>query len=142
MKGFGKFLAIAAMAMASYSASAELAPQWAKGTLIANAEVGISPVGAAVSADYVLVDSWWMGHFTVGGEIDLGTYTHETGLGFTPRATYGLNITEQFEVHAAVGFGLGHWSYKNGDYSSSANFTYHICKPSNHQCSFLMFKKF
>ena len=43
MKRFGKFVMIAAMAMASYSASAELEPQWSKGTVIANAGVGVSP---------------------------------------------------------------------------------------------------
>ena len=59
---------IAVLAMVSYSASAELAPQWTKGTVIANAGVGVSPFGGTISVDYVLVDEWWKGHFTVGGE--------------------------------------------------------------------------
>ena len=36
MKRIGKFMMIAAMAMASYSASAELEPQWSKGTMMVN----------------------------------------------------------------------------------------------------------
>ena len=123
MKRFGKILAVAVLAMVSYSASAELAPQWSKGTLIANAEVGVQPIGAAISADYVLVDEWWMGHFTVGGEIDLSKYTHEIAFGIAPRVTYGLNITEEFEVHAAVGVGVGKWNYKYDDYKNSGTFT-------------------
>lgn len=117
MRRFGKILAIAALAMVSYSAHAELAPQWSKGTIVANAGVGISPIGATVSVDYVLVDEWWMGHFTVGGELDFSKpYDKEVAIGVTPRATYGLNITDQFEVHATaqVGFGMRSWEYYDG----------------------------
>ena len=118
MKRFGKFVMIAAMAMVSYSASAELEPQWSKGTMMVNAAVGVQPFGGTVSLDYVLVDEWWKGHFTVGGEFDFSVpYKHETAIGITPRATYGLNITPEFEVHvtAETGFGIRSWQYWNGE---------------------------
>ncbi len=109
---------IAAMAMVSYSASAELEPQWSKGTMMVNAAIGVQPFGVTASADYVLVDEWWKGHFTVGGEFDFSVpYKHETAIGITPRATYGLNITPEFEVHvtAETGFGFRTWQYWNGE---------------------------
>ena len=119
MKRFGKFVMIAAMAMVSYSASAELEPQWSKGTAMVNAELGVVPgFGGAVSVDYVLVDEWWKGHFTVGGEFDFSVpYKHETAIGLTPRCTYGLNITPEFEVHATaeLGFGMRTYTYWNGE---------------------------
>lgn len=118
MKRFGKFMMIAAMAMVSYSASAELEPQWSKGTMMVNAAIGVQPFGGTVSLDYVLVDEWWKGHFTVGGEFDFSVpYKHETAIGITPRATYGLNITPEFEVHvtAETGFGIRSWQYWNGE---------------------------
>lgn len=64
MKKFGKLLAIAALAMVSYNASAELAPQWEKGTMVGNVNVGFLggvDFGTTASLDYVLVDEWWMG---------------------------------------------------------------------------------
>lgn len=118
MKRFGKILAVAALAMVSYSASAELAPQWTKGTVIANAGVGVSPFGGTISVDYVLVDEWWKGHFTVGGEVNIcKPVNYDSAIGVTPRATYGLNITDQFEVHATaqVGFGMRSWTYWDGE---------------------------
>ncbi len=118
MKRFGKFVMIAAMAMVSYSASAELEPQWSKGTMMVNAAIGVQPFGVTSSLDYVLVDEWWKGHFTVGGEFDFSVpYKHETAIGVTPRATYGLNITPEFEVHvtAETGFGFRTWQYWNGE---------------------------
>ena len=117
MKRFGKILMVAALAMVSYSASAELEPQWEKGTAVLNAAVGVEPFGGAISFDYVLVDQWWKGHFTVGGEFDFGKPYKETSLGVTPRATYGLNITPEFEVHvtAETGFGLRSWTYWDGE---------------------------
>ena len=117
MKRISRILAVAAMAMVSYSASAELAPQWSKGTFMANAELGVSPgFGACVSADYVLVDEWWKGHFTIGGEFDFSLpYKHEKAFGFTPRATYGLNISPEFEVHVTAETGLGVRLYEYWD---------------------------
>ncbi|MBO4724161.1 MAG: hypothetical protein J5596_02425 [Bacteroidaceae bacterium] len=116
MKRFGKILMVAALAMVSYSASAELAPQWSKGTMVGNAAIGVANFGGTASLDYVLVDEWWMGHFTVGGEFDFSIpYKHETAIGITPRATYGLNITPEFEVHATAETGFGMRSYKYWD---------------------------
>ena len=116
MKRFGKFVMIAAMAMVSYSASAELEPQWSKGTAMVNAGIGVQPFGGTVSLDYVLVDEWWKGHFTVGGELDFSVpYKHGTAIGLTPRATYGLNITPEFEVHVTAQTGLGFRTYETWD---------------------------
>lgn len=112
MKKSFKFLAVAAMALVSMNASA-LEPQWSKGTMIGNAQVGLEPFGAAVSLDYVLVDEWWQGHFTVGGEINVSNYAdHYNAIGVTPRCTYGLNITNDFEVHAVAEFGVSNYNYK------------------------------
>ena len=111
MKRLGKLLMVAALAVVSYSANAELAPQWSKGTVLVNANVGVLDTGGDVSVDVVLVDSWWKGHFTVGGEMDFSTLSKDkVAFGLTPRATYGLNITDKFEVHATVGLGIGAWS--------------------------------
>ena len=127
MKRISRILAVAAMAIVSYSASAELAPQWSKGTMIANANLGVSPgFGTSVSLDYVLFDNWWKGHFTIGGEMDLSKpYKHESAFGITPRATYGLNITEQFEVHAMAELGLGFWKYNYDGVHSDDTFILH-----------------
>ncbi len=115
MKKSIKFLAVAAMALVSMNASA-LEPQWSKGTMIGNAHVGVEPTGAAVSLDYVLVDEWWQGHFTVGGEINICDFAdHYNTVGLMPRCTYGLNITDQFEVHAVAGIGLSNYNYKFND---------------------------
>ena len=116
MKRFGKILAVAALAMVSYSASAELEPQWEKGTAMVNAAIGVQPFGATVSLDYVLVDEWWKGHFTVGGEFDFSVpYKDGIAIGLTPRATYGLNITPEFEVHVTAETGLGFRTWETWD---------------------------
>lgn len=126
MKNFGKIIAVAALAMVSYSASAELAPQWTKGTMVVNATFGVSPTGGNVSLDYVLVDEWWKGHFTVGGEVDYARYTHNSNykdfaIGLTPRATYGLNITDKFEVHAVAGLGTAIYKWDSYDAANDKN---------------------
>lgn len=111
-----------------------------KGTVVLGAQVGFLPgIGASVFGDYVLVDSWWKGHFTVGGEM---LYRHYgrilTGydyrysyndFAFAARATYGLNITSNFEVHAGVltGVGLSTWGWNyegDHDHSSHVGFCY------------------
>ena len=125
MKRFGKILMVAALAMVSYSASAELAPQWSKGTMMANAELGVQPFGGAVSVDYVLVDEWWKGHFTVGGEFDFRSQNHWGAIGVTPRATYGLNITDQFEVHATAAMGFGIASFDHDGIEDDDSFILH-----------------
>lgn len=125
MKRFGKILMVASLAMVSYSASAELAPQWSKGTMMANAELGVQPFGGAVSVDYVLVDEWWKGHFTVGGEFDFRSQNHWGAIGVTPRATYGLNITDQFEVHVAAAMGFGFANYDHDGIEDDDSFILH-----------------
>ena len=132
MRHFGKMLAVAALAMISYSANAELAPQWSKGTMIGNINIGAVPFGSSVSLDYVLVDEWWKGHFSVGGEFDIADNDRDnhhydnykcTAIGVTPRATYGINITPEFEVHATmcVGFGVRTWSWRYENYKYEDN---------------------
>ena len=92
------------------------------GTIIAGAHVGFLPgIGANLTGDYVLVDSWWMGHFTAGAYagfnwIPYRDLTSEVRFGFTnwslmPRATYGLNILDELEVHvgAMAGINIQHW---------------------------------
>ena len=118
---------IAALATVSYSASAELAPQWTKGTAMVNAEFGIAPgYGAAISLDYVLFDNWWKGHFSVGGEVDFAKpYKYDTTFGLSPRATYGLNITDQFEVHAMAQMGFGFRKYNDGVYADDHTYILH-----------------
>ncbi len=74
-------------------------------------------IGANVSGDYVLVNSWWKGHFTVGGFLEFNKTTDKdwvpyvdmkyTNFAVMARATYGLNITDKFEVHAGALAGLG-----------------------------------
>jgi len=99
----------AAMAITPYSAKAIEDP-FEKGTLIFGAQAGYYPYfGGTVYGDCVLVDSWWKGHFTAGAQIGLMGYNgfKHSYLSVTPRATYGLNITDKFEVHAGVLFGLG-----------------------------------
>lgn len=105
-----------------------------KGTFVLGAQVGFLPgIGASVFGDYVLVDSWWKGHFTVGGELFYSHYGRRVvgyddrftynDFAFAARATYGLNITSQFEVHAGVVTGVGFsrwgWHYQ-GDYNKES----------------------
>lgn len=127
MKKIGKILAVAALAMISYSASAELAPQYSKGTMMANVEFGVAPgFGGSISLDYVLFDNWWKGHFSVGGEIDMAKpYKYDTTFGVSPRATYGLNITDQFEVHAMAEMGFGFRKYDDGVVTDNHTFIVH-----------------
>ena len=100
-----------------------------KGTKIVGIRAGYYPgFGANVVGDYTLVDSWWKGHFTVGGYVGFNsrTYGYETyhwnysNFAVMPRATYGLNITKEFEVHAGVmaGLCLSHWP---SDYTGKKN---------------------
>ena len=85
----------------------------AKGTLVLGVRCNLEPgyhyfgAGANVVGDYTLINHWWKGHFTVGGYIGSNFYSHMSHFTFMPRATYGLNITEDFEVHVAVMAGLG-----------------------------------
>ena len=91
-----------------------------KGTVVVGAHVGFLPgIGGSAFGDFVLVDSWWKGHFTVGAELlyrHRGRHFDGYNYGYNefaiaPRACYGLNITDKFEVHAGLiaGFGISSW---------------------------------
>ena len=112
----------------SYQAKAIEDP-FAKGTVIAGAHFAVLPgIGTTVYGDYVLVDSWWKGHFSVGAEfgytrkgyydvdvdiddlfnIDVKTKKIKANeFAVLTRANYGLNITDRFEVHAGFLLGMG-----------------------------------
>lgn len=102
-----------------------------KGTLVIGVRGGFYPgFGANVVGDYTLVDSWWKGHFTVGGYVGFNhRHYHYDYVGYSyrsnymnfavmPRVTYGLNITKEFEVHAGVMLGVNYqrnnWVYDGG----------------------------
>ena len=73
--------------------------------------LGVAP---ALTVDYVLVDSWWKGHFTVGlaaGGSWISTLpkedrTKQNAFYFAPRAMYGLNLSPKFEVHSGLAAGV------------------------------------
>ena len=99
------------------------------GTIIAGAHVGFLPgVGANISGDFVIVDSWWRGHFTVGGYAGYNHrwYAHReyawSNFAVLPRATYGLNITDDFEVHAGMLAGMGYCGYNYLDANNQIHF--------------------
>ena len=128
MKKVIAILAVAIIGMsAAFSAKAIEDPN-PKGTFVAGAQVGVLPFGVNVFGDYVLVDSWWKGHFTVGGMAGFSTIlTHGYGYTYFPvaaRATYGLNITSQFEVHVGVLTGVQPYtfSYSDGSKDFGVNF--------------------
>ena len=121
MKKFIAILAVAAACMVAANSAKAIEDQWSKGTMVAGAMFGYYPgIGGSLTGDYVLVDSWWKGHFTVGAQINFrvwrwSDYVTYNDLGVAPRATYGLNITDKFEVHAGVMAGLGVHFYKYAD---------------------------
>lgn len=64
-----------------------------------------------ITGDYVLSDSWWIGHFTVGaaagftyvGNIQMSSGVETRANYFIgARTTYGINFSDRFECH--VGF--------------------------------------
>ena len=117
------------MLASAFNANA-IEPQWTKGTSVgaANIGFGVGTIGAEASFDYVVVDTWWKGHFTVGAQIDFASWhrTNYTDLSAMPRATYGLNITDNFEVHVGVatGFGIDRYKYPDGDIYKSFYFAH------------------
>jgi hypothetical protein len=137
MKKIIAILAVAVVALGVATKANAIEDQWSKGTMVAGAQVGFLPgIGGSLYGDYVLVDSWWKGHFTVGGEllyrhygkiIAGSEYTYGYNeFGFAPRATYGLNITKNFEVHAGVlaGLGLSTWKWTGEPTHSTWGFLY------------------
>ena len=117
-----------------------------KGSSVLGIHGGYYPgFGANVTYDYTLIDSWWKGHFTVGAFVGYNTrawhydgyyydYTERwTNIGIMPRATYGLNITKDFEVHAGVmlGIAMRHYSYTY-DYHYTNWYDDDVYSPYNH----------
>lgn len=121
MKKVLLLLAVAFLMLAtSFKAQAIEDPN-SKGTMVLGLHAGFYPgVGANATFDYTLVDSWWKGHFTLGGYAGFNSrYFHYdyyndrwTNFALMPRATYGLNITKDFEVHAGVMLGVSFHSYR------------------------------
>ena len=104
-----------------------------KGTKILGIRAGFYPgFGGNAVLDYTLIDSWWKGHFTVGAYAGYNSrsyhwydYTsHYSNIAVMPRATYGLNITKQLEVHAGLMVGmnmqLDRWVYDSPNISNSS----------------------
>lgn len=116
-KLFAIFLALglcAGSAMAN-----DLAPQDPVGTFTGAIHAGFAPgFGLNATGDYVIVDEWWQGHFTIGGYVGFNRRTYNynswkdsySNFDVLARATYGLNISENLEVHvgAMVGPGFRH----------------------------------
>ena len=119
MKKIIALLSVAIIAMSSAFQAKAIEDPWEKGTIVAGAMFGYYPgIGGALTGDYVLVDSWWMGHFTVGAQVNFRYWAISPNYSYNdfalaPRATYGLNITDKFEVHAGAMAGLGFrkWVY-------------------------------
>ena len=120
MKKIVAILAAAVIGMSLLAPKANaIEDQWEKGTFVVGGMVVYYPgFGVTAYGDYVLVDSWWKGHFTVGGQVNLqfrhqnlvsgyNIYYNWTDVAAAARATYGLNITDKFEVHAGALAGLG-----------------------------------
>ena len=121
MKKIIAILAVAIIGMSMADKANAIEEQWSKGTSIVSVMGGIDPwygyvaFGGLGAYDYVLVDSWWKGHFTVGGQVGFEANKYWKVLSAAPRATYGLNISEKFEVHVGVAAGYYH-NFGNHDY--------------------------
>lgn len=114
------------MAFATSFEAVAIEGPYQKSTMLAGAHFGILPgYGSTVYGDYVVADSWWKGHFTVGGQIGITrqaadyfvifpskTDTKWSTVALTARATYGLNLSKSFEVHAGALLGVGFRSQK------------------------------
>lgn len=90
------------------------------GSLTLGAHATFYPgLGTNLFGDYVLVDSWWRGHFTIGAQAAFSVYKYsgysDTRTCLVPRVTYGLNITPNLEVHAGILSGLGYLSAGTSD---------------------------
>lgn len=75
--------------------------------------LGFAP---AITADYVLVDSWWKGHFSIGLVLGAGwnsaifqekSWRYKESIYYVaPRVLYGINLSPKFEVHAGFATGV------------------------------------
>lgn len=117
------FILIAFLTLAIGNKAKAIEDPFPVGTFIGSAHVGLLPgIGVNITGDYVLVDWWWKGHFTVGGYAGynhIGIFSKSdqkySNFAILPRATYGLNITDDFEVHAGVLAGIGYRGYTYSD---------------------------
>ena len=124
-KLFVTLLVMVAAMTAPYTAKAIEDP-FPTGTMIVGAQAGFYPgIGGSLYGDYVLVDSWWKGHFTVGAQLGFRHWNYGgefhwvyNDIALAPRATYGLNITDIFEVHVGALAGLGMRFYGGGSDSA------------------------
>ena len=113
MKKLFVTLLIAAVSMAASFQAKAIEDPFEKGTLIFGAQFGALPgIGGNLYGDCVLVDSWWKGHFTVGAQLGFRHWNYSSSYSYNdlavmPRVTYGLNITNKFEVHVGTLLGLG-----------------------------------
>ena len=120
MKKITAILALAAACLFAAQTASAIEDPNPKGTIVAGAHAGFVYTGIYAYGDYCLVDSWWKGHFTVGPMAGFSTlgygYGRYTYLDLAARATYGLNITNNFEVHlgTVAGFSLIGDRYDNG----------------------------
>ena len=125
MKKIIAILAVAIIGMSMAVKANAIEDQWSKGTMVVSVLGGIDPwygslaFGGIGAFDYVLVDSWWKGHFTIGGQVGFEANKYWKTLSAAPRVTYGLNLSEKFEVH--VGFAAGYY-HDFGSYYSYRGF--------------------
>lgn len=97
-----------------------------KGTTVIGLRAGFLPgFGSSATVDITAVNNWWKGHFAVGAYagfnfpftrhiVDGTNYDvieRTVNIGIMPRASYGLNITRDFEVHAGVMMGAAMWQH-------------------------------
>ncbi len=88
-----------------------------KGMSLFNIGLGFVPgVGASVSYDYGLVDSWGPGIFTIGGFAGFNNYSFNSDIRGTdwliaPRATYRYPINNSFEVYGSAMFSVAFTTY-------------------------------
>ena len=81
-----------------------------KGTIAGTVALGFQPgLGGSLGAEYVVADSWWEGHFAVGLGVHALAFS-STGFNYSimPKATYGIFLSDAFELHAGVQLGFGH----------------------------------
>ena len=102
MKKIIAILAVAIIGMSMAVKANAIEDQWSKGTMVVSVLGGIDPwygslaFGGIGAFDYVLVDSWWKGHFTIGGQVGFEANKYWKTLSAAPRVTYGLNLSEKF----------------------------------------------
>lgn len=116
MKKVLAILTIAALGLSFAPKASAIDDPWEKGTLVVGAMAGFYPgIGGSLTGDYVLVDHLWIGHLTAGAQVffqslkyhDIDGDSRYWKFAAVPRVTYGLNITERFEVHIGATAGMG-----------------------------------